>query len=89
MRINPNSKLREIAGETIIVSQGEAGADLTHIISLNASARLLYEQCSGKDFTLADAAAILVAAYHIEASHALRDATRWVEDLKNCHLIEE
>lgn len=42
MKINPNFKLREMAGETIIVNQGHTGADLTRIISLNKSARLLY-----------------------------------------------
>ena len=89
MRINPNSKLREIAGETIIVDQGTTGADLTRIIALNASARLLYEQLAGKEFTIEDAAALLSATYPIEQERALRDATQWVESLKNCRLIEE
>jgi len=32
MRINPNYKLREIAGEVIIVNQGQADVNLTRII---------------------------------------------------------
>lgn len=51
MKINPNFKLREMAGETIIVNQGHTGADLTRIISLNKSARLLYERLADKDAT--------------------------------------
>ena len=43
MKINSNYKLREVAGETIVVNQGTAGMDMTRIISLNVSARLLYE----------------------------------------------
>ena len=43
MKINPNYKLRSIAGETIVVNQGTTGMDMTRIISLNVSARLLYE----------------------------------------------
>ena len=39
MKINTNYKLREVAGETIVVNQGKAGADMTRIISLNASAK--------------------------------------------------
>ena len=35
MRINTKFKLRDIAGETIIVNQGTPEADLTRIISLN------------------------------------------------------
>ena len=36
MRVNSNYKLREIAGETIIVNQGKEGVDMTRIISLNS-----------------------------------------------------
>ena len=43
MKINSNYKLREVAGETIVVNQGTTGMDMTRIISLNASAKLLYE----------------------------------------------
>lgn len=41
MRINTKFKLRDIAGETIIVNQGTPEADLTRIISLNTSARII------------------------------------------------
>ncbi len=88
MRINPNYKLREMAGETIIVNQGHAGADLTRIISLNKSARLLYERLQGKDFTQQDAAAVLIEAYGIDSEQADRDATAWVEALKKCAVVE-
>ena len=43
MKINPNYKLREIADETIVVNQGATHVDMTRIISLNATARMLYE----------------------------------------------
>ena len=88
MRINPNYKLREIAGEVIIVNQGQAGVNLTRIISLNASARLLYERLAGKEFTLQDAADVLVDAYHVNAGQALRDATVWADKLVQCGVID-
>ena len=43
MKINSNYKIREVAGETIVVNQGTTGMDMTRIISLNVLARLLYE----------------------------------------------
>lgn len=89
MRINPNAKLREIAGETVVVRQGEAGSDLTRIVSLNASARLLYERLADKEFTTEDAAGILMAVYGIALQQATRDAAAWVEALRNCRLMEE
>lgn len=88
MRINPNYKLREMAGEVIIVNQGQAGVNLTRIISLNASARLLYERLAGKEFTLQDAADVLVDAYHVNAGQALRDATVWADKLVQCGVID-
>lgn len=87
MKLNSNFKLRDIAGETIIVNQGTPDADLTRIISLNASARLLWEQLSGKDFTLQEAAGVLAEAYHIPQNQAEEDAAAWVDDLNKCHIL--
>ena len=88
MKINQNYKLREVAGETIVVNQGTAGMDMTRIISLNTSAKLLYESLSEKVFTLEDAAAVLVSTYGISQEQALKDAQVWVEALQKCKVIE-
>lgn len=48
MRINSNYKIREIAGETIVVNQGTANVNMTRIISLNKSAHLLYQAMAEK-----------------------------------------
>lgn len=87
MKINPNYKLREMAGEVIIVNQGQAGVNLTRIISLNASARLLYERLEGREFTLQDVADVLVATYRIAEEQARKDAARWMEKLMECGVI--
>lgn len=60
MKIKTTYKLREIAGETLVVNQGMTGTDMTRIISLNASARMLYSELQGKEFALEDAARLLV-----------------------------
>lgn len=87
MKINTHYKLREIAGETIVVNQGTSATDMTRIISLNSSAKLLYEQLAGKEFTLEDAAKVLVDTYHIDNNQALADAEKWVEALCKCQVI--
>jgi hypothetical protein len=89
MRINPNYKLREIAGETIVVNQGTPDVNMTRIISLNKSAKLLYETLSGEDFCVEDAAQVLVERYGIEMERALADAARWVELMNECGMIED
>lgn len=89
MKIKSTYKLREIAGETIVVNQGVTEANLTRIISLNASARMLWENLSGKEFTLEDAAALLVEQYGIGAEQAAKDAAVWVDALKKCDIIAD
>ena len=88
MKIKSNYRLREIAGETIVVNQGTANVNMTRIISLNASAKLLYERLSEKDFNTEDAARILTETYGICDEQALKDASAWVEALKKCSVIE-
>ena len=89
MKINPNYKIREIAGETIVVNQGTPDVNMTRIISLNRSARLLYEALAEEDFCVEDAAKVLVESYGIGEELALKDARRWVESLKECGVIEQ
>ena len=69
-------------------NQGTTGMDMTRIISLNTSAKLLYESLSEKVFTLEDAAAVLVSTYGILQEQALKDAQVWVEALQKCKVIE-
>ena len=88
MKINSNYKLRSVAGETIVVNQGTTGVDMTRIISLNASAKLLYEELQGKDFAVEDAAKILKDTYGIGHEQAMTDAAKWVESLRGCKVIE-
>ena len=89
MRIKPEYKMREIAGETIVVNQGTANVNMTRIISLNASARLLYEELTGRNFTIEDAVTALIDAYGINKELAQNDAQKWIESLKKCGVIED
>ena len=88
MKIQSDYRLREIAGETIIVNQGTASVNMTKIISLNATARMLYETLAEKEFSLEDAAQVLVSTYGISNELAQKDADTWITDLKNCGVIE-
>ena len=87
MRINPEHKLREIAGETVVVQQGQVGSNLTKIISLNSSAKYLYETFEGKEFDVEEVAAALVDHYGIDQARAGQDAAKWVDALVDCKVI--
>lgn len=88
MRINPNYKLRNIAGESIIVKQGTRDLDLTHIISLNQSAKFLYETFIGKEFTEEGVAQVLETTFSLSKERAENDAKIWIESMKECQVIE-
>lgn len=88
MKIKENYKIRQIAGEYLVVSQGHGVADMTRVISLNQSAVQLWEALFGREFTEDDAAEVLVKLYGIEQERALIDAKVWIEKLQGCHVIE-
>lgn len=89
MKINENFKVRAIAGENLIVKQGAQTADMTKIISLNDSALLLWKALSGREFTLDEAAAVLINTYGIEAERARLDAQAWTNQLIKCGVMHE
>lgn len=88
MKIKQGCKIREIAGENVVVMQGQSGTDFTRIITLNDSALLLWQKLEGKDFSCEDVATLLTDNYDVDATIATNDASQWVERMKACGLIE-
>lgn len=66
MKIREEFKVREMAGEHVIVMPGRGGAaDMTRIVSLNPSSMYLWEKLRGREFTAADAALLLTERYEV------------------------
>ena len=81
MKIREEFKVREMAGEHVIVMPGRGGAaDMTRIVSLNPSSMYLWEKLRGREFTAADAALLLTET---------AKATRWIASLAECGIVEE
>lgn len=89
MKIKDDFKIRDMAGERIVVRQGRGAGDMTSIISLNASAEWLIESLRGRDFTIEDAARLLGERYEVDPDTALRDAGLWADRLAGCGLLEQ
>lgn len=87
MKIKDIYKVRQVAGENLVVEQGKLQADMTKVISLNATALLLWNELKGRDFSLSDAASVLTANYGIDQARAEADAQKWVDALKGCGVI--
>lgn len=88
MKIKQQYKVREMAGEHVVIMQGKLGSDLTRIISLNESALYLWRAVEGKEFDVNLVADLLAEHYGIDDEVAQRDAARWIERLEECGLIE-
>lgn len=88
MKIKEQYKVREMAGEHVIIMQGKHGSDLTKIISLNQSALYLWNELQGKEFDTEAVADMLVERYGIDKGVATTDAERWIERLRECNITE-
>ena len=87
MRINDKMKLRNVAGENIILMQNADGTDMTRVVALNESALLLYNRLMGREFELGDVVHALVDEYEVSEADARKDAEAWVAEMKKNALV--
>jgi len=88
MKIDSRYKVREMVGEHVVIMQGRHGADMTRIISLNATSLYLWNELQGRDFSVADVVSLLTGAYEVDEVTAGRDAAAWIAKLEECNLLE-
>ena len=88
MKISEKFKVREMAGEHVIIMPGRGGADMTRILALNDSSLYLGETLRGRDFTTEEAAGLLTERYEVDEATALRDAQAWAGKLAECGVLE-
>lgn len=88
MRINKKYKIRDIAGEKIVIIQGEYGVDFTRIISLNQTSDWLWQLFIDKEFNLEEIKEALLSRFNVDAEQAASDAKAWVNKMLEYDLIE-
>ena len=89
MKISKQYKVREMAGEHIIVMPGRYGADMTRVVALNATSLYLWEELADREFTTDEVVALLTDRYEIDPETARRDAEKWIEQLTACGILEQ
>ena len=87
MKFKEGYKVRNIAGESVVIMQGRFGADMTRVIALNSTSLLLWEKLQGIDFTVETVKDILLENFDIPEDIAAHDAEAWVEKLRECNLV--
>ena len=88
MKIKENLKLRNIAGENVVILQNKEVSDMTKLLSLNKTSKYLWDQLKGKDFEASDVKKALLDHWDIEEQLASTDAQKWIKLLKENGVIE-
>lgn len=88
MKIKKEYKVREMAGEHVVIMQGRAGSDMTRIVSLNKPSLYLWNAIGSGEFDLGRVADLLVERYDVDRETALSDARRWMDKMSACGLVE-
>ena len=88
MRTKKDLVLRPLGDQFILVAEGNAVADFTQMVSMNASSAYLWDAVEGKDFELATLVDLLVEAYGIPKNQAEHDAAVVLDDWKRIGITE-
>lgn len=89
MRIKQGYKIRNIAGENVIVAIGKLNVNLTKVISLNPTSVWLWEQLGNEEFDAAKVSELLVSNYDVDHDTASADAEAWISSLRKAGLLDE
>ena len=79
MKIKEGFILRTICGEHVVVGEGLAQVNFNKMLSLNASAAYLWNEVTGKEFTVEDLTNLLTEKYDVSAERAAEDAAKVAE----------
>lgn len=89
MKIKSNFKIREIAGEKMVLMHCEGYVDMTKAILLNRTAEWLLLSLNDKEFTNCSVEELITQRYGIDKERAQKDAASWIESMIKAGLIEE
>ncbi len=89
MKLRKGFALREICTVHVVVPEGIEVIDFNKLISLNGSAKYLWEALQGKDFTVQDVAKLLTDKYEVAEETAKADAAALIAKWTAIGLTEE
>ena len=79
MKIKKGYRLRPLGNEYILVAEGLEAIDANLMVSMNATAAILWEAVEGKDFDADTLAQLLVEEYGIDHEQAKKDVAPLLE----------
>jgi len=88
MKIKSGLKIRNIAGESVVMLRSNMADSTSRILSLNATSVYLWESLVNKEFTEEDVRSLLLDRYDVTEERAGEDASLWVAKLKEAGAFE-
>jgi hypothetical protein len=87
MKINTKYKVRQVAGENIVLVQGRNPGDMTSVVAFNDSSLYLWNSLLDKDFEMEDVVSLLTERYEVDGAVAAKDAESWIKTLEEKGLL--
>jgi len=88
MKIKEGYKIKKMAGENVIITQGRYGMDMTKVITFNDTAEWLFNQVCGSEFTRDDIARLLSDRFSVDDETSNSEAKNFVETLELTGITE-
>lgn len=83
MKFRKGLTLKNICGENVIVAEGLENIDFGKMLILNESAKYLFEQVNGREFTAEELETLLMEKYEVELDVVRKDiadlCAKWSE----------
>ncbi len=88
MRIKENHKIREVAGEKLVILQAGIPIDFTQVMVFNSTSEWLWNQLIGSDFEIEKVVSLLHSKFNLDESTANKDAKKWLDQLSKFAILE-
>lgn len=88
MKFRKGLTLKNICGENVVVAEGLENIDFCKMLVLNDSARYLFEQVNGKEFTAEDLETLLMEKYEVEHEIVKKDVAALCDKWAEAGIIE-
>ena len=89
MKIKSGFNLREIGTDFVVVPEGIEVINFNKLVSLNKTAKYVWENIKDKEFCVEDVTKLLTDKYNVSEETALKDAKFLIGNLKEIGLIDE
>lgn len=89
MRIKKGFTLREIGADHVLVPEGLEVIDFNKLLTLNNSAKYIWENIKDMEFSVEDVAKLLTDKYNVTDETAQKDAELLISSLKGIGIIDE